>query len=314
MHRSGAGFYQRCNMGAWSVSVTGNDTAADLRSEYSCAFYAYDTAEALERIETYVRGMFDESEPEEWCSYVYSLAEFMWKKGILTEEVKQQALIMVDSGFGLELWAEAGEKTLQKRKAALAEFRARITSPMGPVKKIKPNIYTEDIFANGDIVACKLLTKDKPFAEHAAHMSGKNLTPEQFAAFDGKYILMQKVTCYTSWQSEIAPQIRDHWAIFRLFDGVYDEIPALPGQTARRDACFRASDSTIQTPFFCCESSMFYFKRRKYAALGNFPAPEFPYSDLRHVRQNACAVYLGVNTKWNNPDSFFLAAMPSVHP
>lgn len=34
-------------MGAWSASVTGNDTAADLKDEYTCAFFRYPPEEAL---------------------------------------------------------------------------------------------------------------------------------------------------------------------------------------------------------------------------------------------------------------------------
>ena len=77
-------------MGTWSESICGNDTAQDLRAEYTAAFWKYDVEEALARIDEYVRSeMFDESDEEEWCNYYYSLADFMWKKGILTEAVKK---------------------------------------------------------------------------------------------------------------------------------------------------------------------------------------------------------------------------------
>lgn len=59
-------------MGTWSASITGNDTAMDLRSEYTCAFYYYGTDEAVKKIDEYVRNnICDESDPEEWCDYVY---------------------------------------------------------------------------------------------------------------------------------------------------------------------------------------------------------------------------------------------------
>ncbi len=72
-------------VGAWSTSITGNDTAQDLRAEYACAFYYYkDVSEAVQKIEEYVASYgINESDPEEYCDYVYSLADFMWKKGIL---------------------------------------------------------------------------------------------------------------------------------------------------------------------------------------------------------------------------------------
>ncbi len=78
-------------MGAWSESITGNDTAEDLLYEYPAAFLKYEPEEAVSKIDQYVReNEFDESEPEEWCNYVYSLADYMWKKGILTDEVKEK--------------------------------------------------------------------------------------------------------------------------------------------------------------------------------------------------------------------------------
>ena len=96
-------------MGTWSPSICGNDTAQDLRMEYSAAFWKYGVEEALARIDEYVRSeMCDESDEEEWCNYYYSLADFMWKKGILTEAVKNKAIEMIDSGFGLEIWEYEG--------------------------------------------------------------------------------------------------------------------------------------------------------------------------------------------------------------
>ena len=56
-------------MGAWSVSVTGNDMARDLKMDYSCAFYRWGES-AADKIDEYIRTRFDETDPEEWCNYV----------------------------------------------------------------------------------------------------------------------------------------------------------------------------------------------------------------------------------------------------
>lgn len=42
-------------MGAWDVGITANDTAMDLRSEYTCAFYYYkdDIETALKKLDDY---------------------------------------------------------------------------------------------------------------------------------------------------------------------------------------------------------------------------------------------------------------------
>ena len=187
-------------MGAWSVSITGNDTAQDLLSEYTAAFYKYEPTEALQRIDNYVReNMFDESDEGEWCDYFYSLADFMWKKGILTDEIKEEAIRMIDSGFGMELWAEAGEKTYKKRQQVLSEFKEKLTSSMPPKKKIKPNVHTERIFKNGDLVAIQLQTAGKPYTEN----DEKPMSDEEFHTYDKKYILMQLIDCYRTGSKRV---------------------------------------------------------------------------------------------------------------
>ena len=40
-------------MGAWSVSVTGNDMARDLKMDYSCAFYRWGES-AADKIDEYI--------------------------------------------------------------------------------------------------------------------------------------------------------------------------------------------------------------------------------------------------------------------
>lgn len=251
-------------MGAWSTSITGNDTAQDLLSEYTAAFFKYDIDEAVQRIDEYVRAhICDESDAEEWCDYFYSLADFMWKKGVLTEEIRQRAIGMIDSGFGLDVWAESGPKTLASRQKALASFREKLLSPMPPRKKIKPRTYTERIFEDGDVIAIQLQTAGKPYTEN----DKKPMSEEEFHAMDGKYVLLQMVGCHASWSSRIVPEVKDYWAHFRLFDGVYDEVPADIDVATLPLAKLQYGQQT--TSVFYCGSSMFHFKKRNYRLLGN---------------------------------------------
>ncbi len=287
-------------MGAWSTSITGNDTAKDLYTEYTCAFFRYDTEEALQRIDTYIRTeMFDETDEEEWCNYYYSLADFMHKKGILTDKVRDTAIKMIDSGFGLSVWEEAGEKTLLSRKKVLSEFREKLVSPLPPRKKIKPNAHLEKIFNEGDIVAIRLQTKDKPYTKD----SYSPMPLEDFHALDGKYILIQLVKCNASWSSSIVPEIKDYWAIFRLFDGIYDTIPENIDFSELKDA--HISESSPISSGFCCESSMFHFKKRDYKVLANRK------DLLDNFGETNCShhIFLGINKPWFNPDSIFVSAM-----
>lgn len=285
-------------MGTWNTSITGNDTAMDLRTEYTAAFFKYDVPEALKLIDDYVRKeMFDESDAEEWCNYYYSLADFMWKKGILTDEVRDKAIEMIDSGFGLELWAEEGEKTLNARKKKLAEFKEKLISPQPAKRKIKPNVHLEPIFNAGDIIAIQLQTAGKPYTEAEDYP----LSEEEFHSFDGKWVLIQSLGCFSSWSSYIVPEIKDYWARFRLFEGVYDTVPSEIDISKLQDA--KIWHGNYLSSQFYCGSSMFYFKKRKYKVICNIP-------DFPEIKDNVnSGIYFNINKDHYNPDSVLVASM-----
>ena len=279
-------------MGAWSESITWND-AEDLLYEYPAAFLKYEPEEAVSKIDQYVReNEFDESEPEEWCNYVYSLADYMWKKGILTDKVKERAIQMIDSGFGLDIWAESGDKMLKARKRVLSKFREKLTSPMPPKKKIKLDINQNRIFENGDVIAIQLQTAGKNYTQNDI----KQMSEEEFHAFDGKYILMQLIDCRTSWSSAIVPEIKDYWAYFRLFDGIYDTVPEVINYGELKPA--KILDNRIVS-CFTCESKMIYFKRRNCKLIGNTPI-------LDPDEKTDALIFFGIN---RNPDPILVAAM-----
>lgn len=288
-------------MGTWAAGIYSNDTAQDLRSEYTSAFWYYDVPTALEKIDSYVRTMFDESDEEEWCSYFYSLADFMWKKGILTKEIRDRAAEMIDSGFGLELWREEGDKALRERQKVLEKFRTQILSPLPPKKRIKPSVHTEDPYADGDVFAVPFQTKGKPYTCGSIYA----MTQEAFEALDGKYFLVQKIRTDISWRSAIVPEVADHWLIFRLFAGTYDTPPVLTDCTALKPVPIWGSYRHSQTPGFITESSSFYFKRRKAVFLTNDKAS----CTAAPAGLGQEDIYFGINKPWYNPDSKLAASL-----
>lgn len=288
-----------CSVGTWNTGITANDTAKDLYEEYSVAFYKFDVEEALKRIDLYIREeMFDESDEEEWCNYYYSLADFMWKKGILTDSVRNKAIEMIDGGFGMELWAAAGQKTLDSRKKKLEEFKEKLLSPQPARKKFRLNVQTERIFEDGDIIAVQLQTAGKPYTEQDLHP----LSEADFHDLDGKYVLMQLVSCYASWSSSIVPEVKDYWACFRLFDGIYETIPNSIDVLLLKDALIHQSSK--MSSVFTCESKIFYFKRRNYKVLCN---RKDLLLNLNTSSNNS--IFWGINNPWSNPDSQIVAAM-----
>ena len=223
---------------------------------------------------------------------------FYVEKGILIEDVRQKAIGMIDPEFGLELWAEAGKKTLAARKAKLEEFKKKLLSPQPPKRKIKPNVYTQRIFEDGDIIAVQLQTAKKPYTKAECHP----LSEEEFHKLDGKYVLMQLINCPVSWTSSIVPEVKSYWACFRLFDGIFDHVPESIDVSELKEATIHQGQDISAT--FTCESSMFYFKRRHYRLIRN-------QKDIiaNYEPKGDNTIFWGINMPWENPDSQLVAAM-----
>lgn len=280
-------------MGTWNASISGNDTAQDLKSEYQAAFFYNDVETALAKIDAYVRSMFDESDEEEWSCYYYSLAEFMWKHGILTDEVRNRAVEMIDSGFGLDIWEAEGKAILNKRKKVLAEFRGKLLSPQPPKKKIRFNLHMKPIFQTGDLVALQLKTLDKHYPAHS------KLGEDIFRGYDGKYIVLRKVGDEISQYSSIESQLKDYWAKFQLYNAIFDDCPS--AEQLRNVPFVPTRDNST----FTSESSLFHLKKRNCRVIGN-NQDDLPEFNKTH---GLSFVFWSISTQWGSPELDILTAI-----
>lgn len=289
-------------MGSWSVSINGNDTAEDLKSEYQAAFYYYDVNTALEKIFMYVNQIgINETDEEEWCGFYYSLADFMWKKGILTDAIKHKCVSMIDSGFGLENWKESGEKILNKRLKVLAEFRKKITSPQCNSKKIKIDMHLNSVFDVGDIVAFQLKTEDKKF------LSDCCFSEEFFKLCDGKYIVIKKVEDHISYQSQVVSEVADHWIVFKLYNKIFDTCPTLLDlESVGWAESKKRIHNNQPSQTFVCESNVYYFKQRNYRIVAKDNDCKEDYANYFNAQEH---IFFAINRKHYNADTQYINAI-----
>lgn len=284
-------------MGTWSASITGNDTALDMIEEYKVAFSYFDVSTGLQKLDQFVRSNFDESDEEEWCSYFYSLADFMWKNGILTDEIRDKAVQMVDSDFGMETWIEAGWE--KQRRKELAKFREKITSPQCAPKKIKLNhIHPDDIFENGEVIAIQLNTIGKDFIPY---YQCDSISDEEFLSYNNKYVVIQKEYSKEQHFSGVMPELCDRTVMFVLFKGIYDS-PEDVDINKLEEADFKCSHSE-SVSYFEHVSSMFQFKKRGYKVIGKMECRSINETCQSHF------LNLGDNYPYSNADSRLIAAV-----
>ena len=283
-------------MGAWSASIWGNDTAEDLKMEYQAAFCCNDPDTALKKIDAYVRTMFDESDPEEWCCYRYSLADFLWKHGILTEDIRERTLQMIDSGFGLEIWEESGQAMLRQRKKTLSKLREKLMTQQPKPGKIRMKLHRNPVFETGDLVAIQLHTAGARYISQ-----GYDFTEEEFREADGKFVVLRKVADKMGFCSAVEPSLREYWAVFQMYKKLFPECPA-PEQLEGVPLVQTREEKNT----FTSESSMVYYRRRNCRVIGK------DRTDVPEVVQGPgkrSFLFFGVNTQWSNPESEILQAV-----
>jgi len=162
-------------MGVWGPGIYSNDTAEDLKTDMRDVYSVKNVFEGTEILKKAYQENIHSDESER-ADFWFALADFQWKKGILTEEVKTEALKLLNSEAGMELWYESGIKAdIKKRKEALEKLKLELSSPVPAKKKIK-NGCIKSPWKPGDIIAIQptdkliesILERDKdgmPFRE-----------------------------------------------------------------------------------------------------------------------------------------------------
>lgn len=284
-------------MGAWNCTINGNDTAQDLISEYQAAFYYNDIETALKKICEYANRYIEQ---DEICDFIYSLADFMWKKGILTEDVKNEAIKLIDSNYGLEIWKESGNKILEKRKKVLKEFKEKLLSPQPSRKKISLGINITPIFEQGDIVTFQLKLKNLDCSKYP------NFDTSLIEKYDEKYIVFRKIFNHISYTSSIEPNVKNVWAIFQIIPLYFDEEPTL------KNLSHLFNNEIEFKEMILTDSNLFYFKRRKYKLLGNkkdyIKEEETYINDYKENRNfnQVRDIFFSVNRPWYHPEIEFI--------
>lgn len=285
-------------MGSWGAGISSNDTAMDLRAEYQAAFCCLDADTALKRIDEYVRSAgFDESDEGQWCDYFYSLADYMWKNGILTEAVRERAIEMIDTGFGLEVWGESGEAALKERKKVLDRFREKLCSQQPPRKKIRIKLFMKPILRVGDVVAFQLQTMDK------AYLADSCFGEAFFRSCHGKWVVMRKAYDDVSYRSAIVPEVQDIWPCFQLYAAIFDECPTMEMMEGISWAKTRHHPGH---GLFYSEGSLSYLKRRNYRMIGS-SAESIAIQDKAVMNKDG--LFFGTSNDAYNADTIILNAI-----
>lgn len=146
-------------MGSWGASIFSDDTAADVRDEFTDLIGEGLTPRDATRrlIQSHADTLSDRE--DDAVAFWLGLATTQWKLGRLLPMVRKRALAIITSGADLRRWEGLPPGFLKERGKHLAGLREKLLGPMPAPRKVPRRRKCETDFRPGDIVLYRLTSR-----------------------------------------------------------------------------------------------------------------------------------------------------------
>jgi len=142
-------------MGTWGVAIFSDDVAADVRDCFTDLIAdGLNSQDATERLVAESKEILDDE--DDALVFWLALAATQSKLGRLTNEVRDRALAVIDSGDELRRWAELSKSDISRRKQHLLKLRQQLCGVQPKPKKLRPRQKSSTDFKPGDVVAYRV--------------------------------------------------------------------------------------------------------------------------------------------------------------
>lgn len=229
-------------MGTWGTGIYSNDTAEDVRSICNEIFPFVSAEEGNKIVFTEFNEVVNSSiDDNDTASFWYALADWQWKHGILSEDIRSKVLSLLNKHAGISDWEESGsQRDVRKRIAVLDKLRLQLESEMPAVNIPKPKL-SKPKHKIGDIIIFRACSKDED--EYDALWYIKNIVPPYMfkdkiifespdvmdPIFDArdKYMAILCVGAEKVLHSNYLPDLYDEQSVYAYYDYVSDVKPTL---------------------------------------------------------------------------------------
>ncbi|MEC3194621.1 hypothetical protein P9Z84_18050 [Bacillus cereus] len=177
-------------MGAWGVAILSDDIAEDIKLLYKDLLANEYSNEEASR--TVIDEYKNELDDEETIVFWLVFASIQWRLGRLQENVKQEALQIIESGADLARWEEE-PKLQKKREAVLNKLREQLHSRQPEAKKVPKRFIANTSLKAGDAVSYELAS--------------------------GSYIILKVIEIIEEWHG-------DRYPLFEICDWEGKEVPS----------------------------------------------------------------------------------------
>lgn len=177
-------------MGVWGVAILSDDIAEDIKLLYKDLLANEYSNEDASRI--VIEEYKNELDDEETIVFLLVFSSIQWKLGRLQENVKQEALQIIESGADLARWEEE-PKLQKKREVVLNKLREQLHSPQPEAKKVPKRFIANTSLKAGDAVSYELVS--------------------------GSYIILKVIEIIEEWNG-------DRYPLFEICDWEGKEVPS----------------------------------------------------------------------------------------
>jgi hypothetical protein len=141
-------------MGTWGTAIFSDDLASDIKSEFRNKIGIGKTS--IEATKELLKDYSSEiNDDDESSVFWLALASTQWSLGRLLDDVKKNALEIIENGKDLERWKD-DEKEFKKRKTVLNKLKDQLLSEQSKPKKVSKPFIRETQMEKGDIVSYQL--------------------------------------------------------------------------------------------------------------------------------------------------------------
>ena len=150
-------------MGTWDTGLYQNDLSADVRDDYISKLKAGKSDE--EALKEILEEYKEESEDDdEKYNFYLALADTLWKKGRLTDALKDKALEILEEDKVSERWMS--EKIRKERIKVLDKLKGKLESPMPERKKVPIHKPYKLGWEEGDVYCFQINSEVEGYEEY----------------------------------------------------------------------------------------------------------------------------------------------------
>ena len=149
-------------MGTWGTGLYSCDIAEDVKLACNDVFAFYDVKKGNEIIlNTFKDVVNQECDDNEAASFWYALADWQWKHGILTEEIRTKALMLLENYTGIKEWETFGNTRDVKQRRVVLDKLSRQLLLRQPDVKLPKATLAKPKHKCGDIIIFKTSCRDE---------------------------------------------------------------------------------------------------------------------------------------------------------